>query len=313
MEGGKFYTKLNNQNSDYRISKINKAIEGRDVVFENKLPVEMIVVLETRPYANIRALGTMLPHGRLVVSDTEINDGDLVHFQYFRDNERFFVCPSHKMVKLQGTLYVGTVATVPGIIQRDIHPGGDVSSINVHNMLPWPLVISIGDIPVMRIQPNIDLGSAHHHGDLTVSPSVYFDNLNQGIKLGTFFRVHIERGGKLEYLYGFTIDDIDANHIFIGDVSPQVDSQIATEATIKLANISRTGRSIYRIGTSGPYTGMYTDAAAGVGTVMPKNHAGTDMHRNSVGNSSRSTNPNARYKMLSRSNVVSMCDRSKVY
>jgi hypothetical protein len=168
----------------------------------------------------------------------------------------------------------------------------------------------------MYIDANVDLGNSSHHGDMTTAPSVYFDDLNMGIQLGTQFEVFIDGTKKSTFsggivnaptksLYTFVINDIDVADIFIGGVSPAIDLHEATGANMDINFKSVTGRAIYRLGEDRlSFALKYNDSMA----ILPKNGPGTDMHRNSFNKDNsykyRSTNPSARHKQLSGGNIV---------
>ena len=54
------------------------------------------------------------------------------------------------------------------------------------------MILEECQVPIVYVERNCRFRKLKHHGDLTVSPSVYFDNLNQGLKLGTKFDVFID-------------------------------------------------------------------------------------------------------------------------
>jgi len=307
------YNRLNFQTPDLEATRIDNLIRNKPFVIINKLPVDISIIQEDNESSPITMIGRsmMLPaRGRIEMDDAK--DGVILHFQYKdpRTNKLDFVCPSHKILKRTGKLFVGGVTSYTKTYRRDIHPGGDISSINVHNLLPWDIILYTNGAPVMNVQRNLDLGTAKHHGDLTVSPYVYYDNNRQGLKIGTSFEVFafIPKGGvdttkSLTKLYSFMIDDIDLNHIFVGDPNPQIDEHTSTGANPQIYSVQHTGRAIYRF--SEPIQAVMPGGITGGGQMMGKNYPGQDKHRLHQGNSRiKSTVPSARFKKLSGANIV---------
>ena len=309
------YETLSNQTSDILSKTIDNFNETHNTPFLliNKLPVNIMVTQENRYSNKISSRGKISAYGTLKLQSESISDGDLLHFSNYESSqlsppEIYFVCPSHNVTKRHGPVAIGGVSSVSGTYRRDISMGGDVSSINVHNLLPWKLVIKMFDKIVMTISANVDLHDPLHHGDLTVSPYVYFDNLNQGIDIGTKFDVSIlSLKNKETYLYSFVLNDIDENHIFIGLTSTLIDKSVSTGMSgNSYLPSENSGRSVYRLGSSERdftkpvFTPGHLNYAFNA-----KNAAGTDKHRSSFNSNSRSTVPTARYIKLSGKNVVS--------
>lgn len=303
------YASLSDQPSDRLGKYVDNIIEGRPIVLTNKLPVDLLVIQDIRFTDISKYVGELKSRGTLELSGDSVQDGDIFNFVY-RDpisNTPKFACKSHAITKRQGGILVGNVSSFISVFKRDFSAGGDMTSINIHNLLPWPLTIELDKKPVMYIERNIDLGNPQHHGDLTVSPSVYFDNFNRGINLGTTFDVYAgiqypqsSTSGQKTYLYSFSLSDIDVDHIFIGDVAPIIDRKNFTSATPALYQKNTTGRSIYRIGSEAPFSKA--------GDILEKNSPKADLARNSFSHPNvRSTVPSARYKKLSGENVTVLC------
>ena len=309
-------------------------------------------------------IGIIKPHSSITIPYNASQDNDILHFKYdvnFVDrsvhnptktfsqtidpalerasNSKIilsnsgeipqnlsFVCPSIDVVKRFGNIIIGGIVSFTKTFKRDIHPGGDISSINIHNMLPWPLNIYMDGKKVMVIDRNHDLGTIHH-GDLTQSPVVYFDNWNRGLNIGTRFDIYIIRNDLKEsinplYLSTFVISDTNQDHIFIGQPSNQIDDSSITGANTRNAIINGTGQAIYRIGDINPLNkSMIYNKVEGINTnnrkymiteatsigVMPKNYNPSNKYRTPMDNrSSHGTVPTARYGMLSGNNMIQM-------
>lgn len=316
-ENVKYYKRLTQQPSDIIARNIDAYNEGNPVVLVNKLPIDIVVIHENAQESKI--IGTLLAHQTLNIADSTIIDGDILHFKYMnlKTISLAFVCPSHSVTKRHSTINVGTSMSYPGIYKRDISLGGDLSSINIHNLLPWPIIISKKEKPLMIIEANSDLGDPNNHGNLTISPYIYYDNYGMGINIGTKFDVSIDnRYGMLGNkptieLYSFEISDINDNEIFIGGVSPIICASVNTGTQKSINYIhqkQQIGRAIYRFGDD---IDLEDIPPEGVG-IRAKNARGTDIKRTSLGGSgssdksvySRSTNPMSRYKQLSGRNTV---------
>ncbi len=180
--------------------------------------------------------------------------------------------------------------------------------------------VNFGDkTPAAILDANEFLGNPEHHGDKTMAPSVYFDNLGYGINIGTMFHVVAimrEKGQNelskkvVKYLYTFTINSTDNSDIFIGDVNPIIGESNLTEVSPPLHEKNTSGRAIYRLGekqsSMGNVGNMYFPS--GERMITPKNYSGMDKTRNTINNKGvYSTVPSAKYKMISGNNVVKMC------
>lgn len=322
FENVKSYKRLVQQPSDTIARNIDAYIQGSPVILVNKLPVDIVVIHENARESKI--IGTLLAHQTLSIADNInnlIRDGDILHFKYMnlRSTKMEFVCPSHSVTKRHSNINVGTPMSYPGIYKRDISPGGDLSSINIHNLLPWPIIISKKQKPLMIIEANSDLGNPNNHGNLTISPSIYYDNYNMGINIGTKFDVSIDnRSGLLSFdkskstidLYSFEITDVNDNEIFIGGVSPIIGASVNTGTNNYIHQRQHIGRAIYRFGDDIdlediPPEGVSIKSKA-------KNARGTDIKRTGLGGSgssdksvyARSTNPMSRHQQLSGRNTV---------
>lgn len=345
---GRTYNKITEYPSDTLCKYVDNAMAVTDtpVIFINKLPINLVVLQELR-FSNgtVRTAGQLKAKGKLFLDSTTVQDGDIFYFQYVPNHNGHtlssytnpkFACTSIAITKRHGAIIVGNVSSVVNMYRRFLFSGADVSSINLHNLLPWPLIITLEDTPVAYLDRNVDLGDSNHHGDLTVTPTIYFDNMGRGLNLGTTFGVYIDNkdgtfpiesscqkksqgvfgeGGipdnsplfKAIYLYNFVLSDIDMDHIFIGDVSPTIDKKNLTSATPSPYPQNTTGRSIYRIGENAPFSKE--------GRILEKNSPKADLRRtplgstrDRVGNSAvRSTVPSARYKKLSGENVTMLC------
>lgn len=303
------YNRLNDQTQDIEAKRIDKMIENIPFTIVNKLPVDIIVTQEsgyTLPL--IKPVQNLLPSLNSITLSTA-RDGDVLHFQYFNFNEKSlkFVCPSHIISKRTGRLYVGNVSSYTKTYKRDTHPGGDISSINVHNLLPWDIYLYKNDDhhPSILVQSNSDnLEIERYRGDLTMSPMVYYDNRNMGLHIGTKFRVYASINPKAPTkLYDFYISDIDEDHILIGDVSPQIDEHTSTGANPQIYTVMHTGAAIYRM--SNPIPISFPGGITGGAQIRGKNIPGYDMHRVTIHNLDKtSTIPTARFKKLSGENVI---------
>jgi hypothetical protein len=162
----------------------------------------------------------------------------------------------------------------------------------------------------MYIQSNRNLDSFTYNGNISVSPSVYYDDLNQGVDVGTKFSVYANTAfskptndiNKLTYLYSFTINDIDEDRIIIGVISSVIDKSNMTGLDSK-----NSGRAIYRLGKDEPAYNDTPTFTSGRGTQYAFNDKygkGTDKHRNTFGSDKRSTVETARYKQLSGANIL---------
>jgi hypothetical protein len=323
------YESITNQPSDRLTKNIDKfdADTKQYIKLINKLPVDIAVVQETiGKNINIESApiyrGVLKSKSVLEINYNELTDGDLLHFIDPNSKDIKFICRSYDVTKRHGDILVGNVASYTETYKRDISAGGDISSINIHNLLGWPVVITTGrtggsiagnnDIyNIINVQANINLQNPRYHGDLTMSPSSYFDNLNQGINIGTTFEVYASINNMSHHLYSFTINDNNEDRIFIGITSAIIDQSELTgiSGSYMLAPQNTTGRAIYRLGSSerdlskpnflpGQLPNYAFDA---------KNSNNTDKLRNTINNNSknRSTVPLARYKDLSGRNVIS--------
>lgn len=318
---------LTNQVSDIYCKDIDEKIQNDPIVFHNKLPINIIVLYEKNTHDTIRGpsgqvqkIGEINAQKTLALSvefSKSVNNGDLFHFMYTKNpienspqknNNPFvpsgngtgylYACPSINITKRHGSILVGGVSTYTKTFRRDIHPGGDISSINVHNLLAWPLTIYKDGRKVMYIEPNIYLESPYHHNDMTITPSVYYDNFNLGLNVGTTFEVYMNVGEKLIKLYDFMLNDIDENIILIGNVSPLVDSSVATGANEYITKKQQTGRAIYRIGPD-----LQVPFNHNIG-VLSKNSNQSNLRRTTYSSDKIYTVPSARYPRLSGDNII---------
>lgn len=303
------YNQVSQLYSDKIAESVDQYLKGSPLRLNNKLPVEVYVMQES--YKGQFNVGSIKPGESLFLRDDSVSDGDILHFlytpQYKSKGSYNHISPSHSVTKRHGTILIGTISSYTQTYRRDISPGGDVSSINVHNMLPWNLVIAIGAKPVMYIQKNYELDNPRYNGDITVSPSVYYDNLNQGIKLGTKFDVYANLDGveptvdlsKNKYLYSFVLNDTDQDRIIIGVISSVIDQSRMTGV-----NSKNSGRAIYRLGSEESTEPKFVPGEHTFYAFNAKNGAGTDKKRATINSNVRSTNPSARHKMLSGNNVI---------
>jgi len=314
------YDLISHQYPDKYAKVVDDYLEGSPIKVVNKLPVKVYAVVQ-------RGLAFVIqfdlePRGSTLLGWNDIQDADLISFYYNpsgkddttainKDGLRH-VCPTHSITKRHGTILVGNVSSYVQTYKRDVSPNSDLSSINVHNMLPWDLTItkSGSNRVVMYVQGNRSLDSFTYNGDITVSPSVYYDDFNQGVDVGTSFSIYANTKfsqpttdiNKLTYLYSFTINDIDEDRIIVGVISSVIDKSNMTGVDSK-----NSGKSIYRLGNNEP---AYNDTP----TFIPgrqtyyafdqKYGKGTDKHRNSLNSNVRSTVQTARYKQLSGANIL---------
>lgn len=308
------YETLDNQYSDQYAKIVDNYLEGSPIKVLSKLPVKIYVTVQRGLKVVMET--TIESRNYVFLPYDKIENGDLINFYYDPtgkndgnfDNLRH-VAPTHSITTRHGTILVGNVSSVNKTYKRDISPGRDLSSINVHNMLPWDLTILKGVKPVMYVQKNQNLDNVKYNGNITISPSVYYDDLNQGVDIGTSFNVYANTKfgkptmdiNKLTYLFSFTINDIDEDRIIIGVVSSVIDRSIMTGV-----NSKNSGRAIYRLGNDDPYgkTPIFTPGRNSVYAFNEKYGKGTDKHRNTFGSNERSTVETARYKQLSGANVL---------
>lgn len=309
------FNELDDQNSDILAHYIdeNNELSGKPVVLVNNLPIDIFVTQDLVNLNKTLYVGKIPAHGTLKLPYNSVTDGDVFRFEYSGSiinnmelPKRYFVCPSHSITKRHGSIIIGTVSSYAATFRRDIMASNDIASINMHNMLPWPVLITIDEKPIIYLQGNIDLENKYYHGDLTTSPSVYYDNFNMGIKLDTIFKakVNIENKNPPVWidLYSFIIGDKDLSEIFIGMTSTLIDKKIFTSTTPGKYPQNTTGSSIYRLGT------IELDKTGARGkqmSLIPKNFPPEDKNRtNFIYPSQRSTVPYARYKQLSNGNVI---------
>lgn len=314
------YDRISEQYPDKYAKVVDDYLENYPIKLINKLPVKVYAVVQ-------RGLKFVMqteiePRGETLIPYENIEDADLISFYYNplgkndvsiieKDGLRH-VCPTHSITKRHGTILVGNVSSYVQTYKRDISPGGDLSSINVHNMLPWDLTITKGEggRVAMFVQKNTNLDDFRYNGNIAISPSVYYDNLNQGVDVGTKFNVYANTSfsnpttdiNKLDYLFSFTINDIDEDRVIIGVVSSVIDKSVMTGI-----NSKNSGRAIYRLGSNEPGQNDVAKFIPGRNTQYAfhdKYGRGTDKHRNSFGSDKRSTVETARYKQLSGANVL---------
>ena len=315
------YDVISQQYSDRYGQVVDNYMNGYPIKVLSKLPVKIYVTVQ-------RGLNGVLqteiePRSHVLLPWNEIEDGDLISFYYdptltnskqVIDNDSLrHVCPTHSITKRHGTILVGNVSSYTQTYKRDISPGGDLSSINVHNMLPWNLTITRGgsDQAVMYVQANRNLDDFTYNGDISISPSVYYDNHNQGVDVGTKFNVFANinnisipttNTNKLTYLYSFSINDIDEDRIIIGVISSVIDKSVMTGV-----NSKNSGRALYRLGDSvneRDSNPVFTPGRNTIYAFHEKYGKGTDKHRNTFNSDKRSTVETARYKQLSGANVL---------
>jgi hypothetical protein len=314
------YDVISQQYPDKYAKVVDDYLDGSPIKVVNKLPIKVYAVVQRG--LNFVMQFDLEPRGSTFLKWNEIQDADLVSFYYNpsgKNNESVIekdglrhVCPTHSITKRHGTILVANVSSYVQTYKRDVSPSSDLSSINVHNMLPWDLTItkSGSNRVAMYVQANRSLDSFTYNGNIAMSPSVYYDNFNQGVDVGTKFSVYANTTfseptndiNKLTYLYSFTINDIDEDRIIIGVISSVIDKSNMTGLDSK-----NSGRAIYRLGKNEP---AYNDTP----TFIPgrqtyyafdqKYGKGSDKHRNTFGSDKRSTVETARYKQLSGANVL---------
>jgi len=273
-------TSITEQPQDVIRDGINNEIENNPVTLKNSLPFHIVVFQERDDlsYSGSRRLSQLRPNESIEVTPGVIKTGDLLHFMYFGPSVKsqgHFVTPSILVRKHLGIINIGSVVSAQGGYNRDIHPNGDISSVRIHNMLPWPLYISHNNKRVGFVGGNRTLGTKEH-GNMLASPAIYFDNGNMGLKLGDKFQIFVDNSLAPEiprYLYSFSVVDRNVSEIFIGQGSTETDSSHKPE------------NYAYNLGLSH----------------FPRTHnaLGTDLHRQK-GNRI----PIAKYRALSGNNVV---------
>ena len=243
--------RLDSSPADIEALRRDKMLLGTDLYIYNCLPVSVFVVCEGRMDGKIRPIGLAQANSMFTIgNEIGVNDGDILIF--LSQDQRSIISPSHRVIKRTGTIIIGGVSSHTNTFKRDYHPNGDVSSINIHNMLPWALFITLehkskpgrleqpfqGYSPVrggsyspvrgggargkdnlydenvnsvrfpvsktedrpasmIEIEPNMMLGNAQHHGDMTIAPNIYFDDNGFGIFLGDIFQVSASINGKI--------------------------------------------------------------------------------------------------------------------
>ena len=301
------YNQVSQLYSDKIAQTVDQYLAGSPLRLNNKLPVEVQVFQES--YKGKFNVGSIRPTESLFLRDDSISDGDVLHFLYKPQNSSLYshICPSHSVTKRHGTILIGTVSSYTKTYRRDMSPGGDVNSINVHNMLPWELVVAIAGKPVMYIQKNRELNNPRYNGDITVSPSVYFDDIRRGVNIGTKFDIYANLDGnepsvdltKNKFLYSFVLNDIDQDRIIVGVVSPVIDQSRMTGI-----NSKNSGKALYRLGNTDKVEPIFVPGERTFYAFNAKNGPGTDKKRATLGSNVISTNPLARHKMLSGNNVI---------
>ncbi len=311
-----YYNKITNQPSDIEADYRDDIMKNEPVKFDNQLHIDIVVYHEqnsilTRSPGMITQVGTVKSKKILSIDGNNFFDGDIFHFVFVDEKKnQHFVCPSCYLIKRQGTIKIGCVVSFTESFKRDIHPGGDVSSIVLHNLLPFQIIIKPKNSKnVIKLDANPYLGHSKHHGDFSMAPYVYYDDMNNGIKLDSKYDVFIGN----EYLYSFELNDIDIHHIFIGATSKSVGQQVSTGGNAEINSITHTGRIKYRM-AEGRSPVMPGGITAGV-SVPSKNFPGTDKHRANLtlnkNHKERSTVPTARYIKLSGENTA--CGISIIY
>jgi hypothetical protein len=232
------YTHLDNQSSDKLCNIIDQNRFGQPIIFINKLPIN-ITVIQEKVYSHAIINAGILP---------SLGNLSLAYDRH--------VCISYNMTKRQTPVVVGNVTAYPNIYRRDIIAGGDLSSINVHNLLCFPIVVGKNGKPIMEIQENVFLGDPLEHGNVTIAPTVSYDNFNLGINIGDQFDIYIDNRLKclpsiqsqFIKLYSFIINDINENDIFVGYAGSLVSANTKTGASVGFNLKQGTGNAIYRIG-----------------------------------------------------------------
>jgi len=270
---------LTDQPQDLMRRRASQSISCLPVVLKNALPVHVIVTQERKHPDMINELGQLEPHGTMQVQPGVLQGGDLLHFKYGNETGcNYFVTPSMEYREHQGNITVGSIAASHGGWKRDIHPNGDVSSIRIRNMLPWPLFVYHNGNQVAWVQQNQSLGTSEH-GNVLAAPYIYFDNGNMGLKLGDTFELRIDNRGERDVptkLYGFALHDRNIAEIIVG------------QGNVEIGRSEKPSNFGYRLGPGG---------------MFPRTHnaVGTDVPRSSL---PRSRVPAARHKVLSGSNVM---------
>jgi hypothetical protein len=335
-----YYDRLNDQNSDKVAHYLDSQIKNIPTTLINHLPVNISIFLEKKWSHKIYFIGIIKEKSTFKISFDLIEDGDLLHFK--DSTQQNFILKSHIFIRRLSSILLGNVTTSTKTFKRNVHPGADLSSVNMYNMLPFPLAIymatgntvnnkkadQIGgqttfdfgkNTPAVLLDANNFLGSPEHHGDRTMAPTVYFDNLGFGINIGTIFYVFaIMREKKLNemstnkkvYLYAFMINSTDNTDIFIGDISPIIGESNFTEVSPPLHEKNTTGRAIYRLGEEQDSMGNVGNMhfPTGERMITPKNYPPLDKPRNSMNNHGvYATVPSAKYRDVSGKNVHKTC------
>lgn len=228
----RYYVATNDEPSDLLRRQYEYQKSQQSFVLYNKLPVAVKVIHERVEPPSITTLGTVGKNETLTIQARQILSKDLLHFIYTAPSgKRYYACPSHEVALHLGDVIIGTVVSAQGGYNRDIHFNGDISSVRIHNMLPWPVYVSHNGRRAMYIDRNEFLGTKEH-GDLLAVPSVYFDNSNMGLKINDLLKIEIDNRITPEIPIEwatFEVGDRYISEIFIGQNTTQVGSHIKPE------------------------------------------------------------------------------------
>ena len=322
------YPTLSDQPSDILIRQQERVLAPQSLIIYNKLPIDIQVFRERAALpgddmqsilpSNTISLGVIPASGRSEIDGSAIILNDLLNFKTYtvyngQPLPSKFVTPSMRVRRRLGDITIGSVVSAQNGYNRDITSWCDISSIKLHNMLMWPLVICHNGIPKIALKANQDLGK-QEHGNLITSPYAYYDNGGMGIKIGDQFTVytadeHNSQKCGME-LYTFSINDRNTSEIFIGQGSTEVDVSIKPENySYRLSNTKKSGVYI----SPSDYANKKCDGKCGKcnnckKTYFPLAHnsRGIDLMRQHGTKGTASTQPYAKYRMVSKVNVVNI-------
>lgn len=159
-------------------------------------------------------LGEISPQGR--VHYTTLVVKDVLYFTY----NGVTVAPPYEIESTTGdNILIGGVSAVMPHLPPDYRSGPDIQSLNIRNFLPWGLkmyhITQQGNELVALISPCVN-GAVSN---------VYYDNQNEGIKIGDKFEIEVSHPGVPEKLYSFMVTDKHLTTIIIGSVTTNSDPQ----------------------------------------------------------------------------------------
>jgi hypothetical protein len=215
---------VGDQYSDLLRREEQEHTSKKEFVLYNNLHVNVKVVHEIPYPKSVTTIDVIKPNSFLKILPGQIKDNDIFHFIYESDKtSSTFACPSVRVKLHLGGIVIGSIVSAQGGYNRDIHFNGDISSVRIHNMLAWPILLHLNGKKVAYIDKNNELGT-YRHGDQITAPHIYFDNSNKGLKINDVFEIEIvENGtGNARKWKTFVISDRYISEIFIGQPTTQV-------------------------------------------------------------------------------------------